>query len=149
MLAILNNIGNFETVVAEKFVKAKDDSGGTDKVKFFNEMYNLPLQYSNSEGKKNISRSDDIFIQGFIFPNKFLLFNQLKNEITSNLLQKIYLNNNFIPINKYLNNNSILNNITIDSLDSDDERFDFYRENFLKTNASYLIDFQLIRIIQS
>ena len=144
MLAILNNIGNFETVVAEKFVKAKDDSGGTDKVKYFNEMYNLPLQYMTSQGKKNISRSDDIFIQGFIFPNKFLLFNQLKNEITTNFLQKIFLNNNYIQINKYLNNKSILNNITIDSLDSDDERFNFYRENFLKTKASYLLDYDLM-----
>lgn len=144
ILAILNNIGNFETVVAEKFVKSKDDSGGTDKIKFYNEMYNLPLEYSSSQGKKNISKSDDIFIQGLIFPNRFLLFNQLKYEITTNFLQKIYLNNNNIRLNKYLNNNSILNNITIDSLDSEDERFKFFKENFLKTKASYLLDYDLM-----
>ena len=144
ILTILNNIGNFETVVAQKFIKIKDDDGGTDKVKYYDEMYNLPLQYLSTNGPKNISQSDKIFIQGLIFPNRYLLFNSIKKQITSNFLNKIYLNNNNIYLNKFLNQKTILNNVTIDSLDPLDTRFNYFKDNFLKNKSSYMLDYDLM-----
>ena len=139
--AILNNVGNFESIVAKQ---EKKNEGLTENVKFYLQPYNLGLIYSSKEGKVKISNNDNIFIQGFLFLKKKFLFNFLKRQPKSNILVKLYLNNTPIYQFNNLNEDFIPNVYTIDNFINPDERSEYYKNNFLNMSTFYQCDDDLI-----
>ena len=141
LFTIINNLGD-----EKSYVVGGNDTDEIKMSRFISQVYNTGLTRLKSdinEDRKIINTlikatdNDILALKGFLFLSLPTYKFSHINLPTTDILSKSNLNNNFIQYWKFLNNNTIVNNILLDDIT---KPINWDKNNFLNNVKQILID---------